>query len=92
MSTIVTLDQPKARITHTAPGFVRVYGWKKELVTERGCVPLSELVGIYSFRWTARRAMRRWLAEHAPVPSFSRPVYPSPKSIWRLLARRRRNR
>ena len=62
MSTFVELDRPKARIV-ARPGFVRVYGWKRELVTDRGRVPMSELVSIHSFEWTARRAMRRWLKQ-----------------------------
>lgn len=59
MSTLIDLDRPKAKIV-ARHGF-RVYGWTRELVTDCGTVPMSELVSIHAFEWTARRAMRRWL-------------------------------
>lgn len=65
MSTIVTLDQPKAEVVGSF-GFFRVYGWTKEMACGlSGRLPLSELVSVHSFRWTARRAMRRWLEREA---------------------------
>lgn len=69
MSVIIDLDRREAKIVDKAPGFVAVYGWCRELITERGVVPLSELVSVHSFRWTARRDMRRWLrCEFRMVP------------------------
>lgn len=65
MSVIIDLDQPEAKIVDKWPGYVAVYGWRRELITERGVVPMSELVSIHNFRWTARRAMRRWLEERS---------------------------
>lgn len=63
MSVIIDLDQPEAKIVDKGAGYVAVYGWRRELITERGVVPLSKLVSIHSFRWTARRKMRRWLED-----------------------------
>lgn len=79
MGTIIELGEPRARVVVGGPGFVKVYGWTKELVTERGNVPMSELVSIHSFEWTARRAMRRWLREQTGVGSSSSSIPPLTK-------------
>lgn len=61
MNEIVQLSQPKAKIIKICVGLVCVYGWDKELITDRGPVPLYDLVKVYNFEWTARIGMGRWL-------------------------------